>query len=295
MSNLKSQISNAHLLSDRSVHIIGLGLMGGSMAMALRGQVRRLTAEDRLPGVLQQALGQGVIDGKEAAPDADIVILAIPADRLITYVPTLMVKPGALVIDLGSTKTRICEQLDQLSEGVLAVGGHPMCGLAENGYANAVGTLYQGARFVLCETTRTTDQARGLAEALARAVGARPLWMDRVHHDSVAALISHLPHLLNFALMRLVMEAAVDDPAVYELAAGGFDGATRLARTDESMIVGMFSTNSDQLRSATARLREHLDRLDELLEDTDGLRQELTDIVSARRSYTTGYGERMIT
>jgi prephenate dehydrogenase len=170
-----------------------------------------------------------------------------------------------------------------------------MCGLAENGYANAVGTLYKGARFVLCETRRTTDQARELVEALVSAVGARPLWMDRVHHDSVAALISHLPHLLNFALMRLVMDAAADDPAVYDLAAGGFDGATRLARTDDAMIVGMFSTNADQLRSATAQLRGHLDRLDALLDDTDALRQELVDIVTARRSYTKGYGERMIT
>lgn len=265
------------------------------MAMALRGQVRRVTAEDMLPGVLQQALEHGVIDEMGAAPDADIVVLAIPADRLIARIPTLTVKPGALVVDLGSTKTRICEQLDQLPEGVLAVGGHPMCGLAENGYANAISTLYQGARFVLCETAHTTGEARELAETLVRAIGAQPLWMDRVHHDAVAALISHLPHLLNFALMRLVMEAAADDPAVYNLAAGGFDGATRLARTDESMIVGMFSTNADQLRSATARLREHLDRLDALLDDTDSLRQELVDIVAARRSYTTGYGERMIT
>lgn len=295
MSNLKSQISNITPLSDCSVHIIGLGLMGGSMAMALRGRVRRLTAEDMLPAVLQQALEQGVIDAIGAACDADMVVLAIPADRLIERIPTLEVTRGTLVIDLGSTKTRICEQLDQLPEGVLAVGGHPMCGLAENGYANAAGTLYQGARFVLCETKHTTDEARALAEALAHAVGAQPLWMDCVHHDAVAALISHLPHLLNFALMRLVMEAAVDDPAVYDLAAGGFDGATRLARTDDAMIVGMFSTNADQLRSATARLREHLDRLDALLDDTDGLRQELVDIVAARRSYTTGYGERMIT
>lgn len=295
MSNVKCQISNLNPLADCSVHIVGLGLMGGSMAMALRGRVRRLTAEDMLPGVLQQALEHGIIDGMGAAPDADIVVLAVPADRLIVRIPALVVKPGALVIDLGSTKTRICEQLDALPEGVLAVGGHPMCGLAENGYANATGALYQGARFVLCETTHTTGEARALAEALVRAVGAMPLWMDRVHHDAIAALISHLPHLLNFALMRLAMEAAAGDAAVYDLAAGGFDGATRLARTDESMIVGMFSTNADQLRSATARLREHLDRLDVLLDDPDGLRQELVDIVAARRSYTTGYGERMIT
>jgi prephenate dehydrogenase len=282
-------------LRDCSVHIIGLGLMGGSLAMALRGQVRRITAEDILPDVLRQAQERGVIDAAGTAADADIVIPAIPADRIITLIPALDVRPGALVIDLGSTKTRICDQLDRLPEGVLAVGGHPMCGLAENGYAHAIATLYQGARFVLCETARTTGEARALAEALVQAAGAQPLWMDRTRHDAATALTSHLPHLLSFALMRLAMEIAAEDGALFELAAGGFDGATRLARTDETMIVGMFSTNADQLRSITARLREHLDHLDAMLEDVPALHDELAEIVTARRAYTTSYGERLIT
>jgi prephenate dehydrogenase len=282
-------------LAECTAHIIGLGLMGGSLAMALRGHVARLTAEDLLPGVLESALENGVIDAISTADQADIVIIAIPAHHIITLLPTLKLCPGALVMDLGSTKTRICEVLDRLPPNIMAVGGHPMCGLAENGYKNAVATLYQGARFVLCETKRTTDGARVLAEALARAVGARPLWMDRARQDRLTAFTSHLPHLLNFALMRLAMDGAADDSALYELAAGGFDGATRLARTDAAMIVGMFNTNADQIRQAAALLREHLDRLETLLEHTDDLSDELSQIVAARRGYTSGYGERLIT
>jgi prephenate dehydrogenase len=282
-------------LRDCSVHIVGLGLMGGSLAMALRGQVRRITADDILPEVLEQAHERGVIDAPGTAADAEVVILAVPADRIITLIPALHVRPGALVIDLGSTKTRICDQLDRLPEGVLAVGGHPMCGLAENGYGHAIATLYQGARFVLCETARTSGEARALAEALVQATGAQPLWMDRTRHDAATALTSHLPHLLSFALMRLAMEIAAEDGALFELAAGGFDGATRLARTDETMIVGMFSTNAEQLRSITGRLREHLDDLEDMLEDVPALHNELAEIVTARRAYTTSYGERLIT
>ncbi len=85
---------------------------------------------------------------------------------------------------------------------------------------------------MLCETRRTTDSARVLAEGLARAVGAQPLWMDRARQDHLTALTSHLPHLLSFALMRLAMDGSEEDSALFELAAGGFDGATRLARTD---------------------------------------------------------------
>jgi prephenate dehydrogenase len=282
-------------LSDCTVHLIGLGLMGGSLAMALRDKVRRITAEDIAPGVLESALECGVIDAVSAADQADIVVIAIPAHHIIPLIATLKFRPGTLVIDLGSTKTRICETLDRLSPQVMAVGGHPMCGLAENGYRNAIPTLYDGARFVLCETKRTTNEARMLAETLARAVGALPLWMDRTRQDHLTALTSHLPHLLSFALMRLAMDGSVEDSALYELAAGGFDGATRLARTDAAMIVGMFSTNADQIRYVAAQLREHLDRLEAMLEDTSHLDDELSEIVSARRGYTSGYGERLIT
>jgi prephenate dehydrogenase len=282
-------------LADQHVHIVGLGLMGGSLAMALGGQVRCITAEDVLPGVLEDAQARGVIDGAGRAADADLVVLAIPAHAIAARLPTLALRPGALVMDLGSTKTRICEELDQLPDDVAAVGGHPMCGLAENGYAHAIPTVYRGARFVLCETARTTPAARELAESLVRAVGAQPLWMDRAHHDRLTALSSHLPHLLSFALMRLAMDAADGDPALFELAAGGFDGATRLARTDAAMITGMFSTNAHSLRDAAARLRDQLQLLEGLLEDEDNLQRELSAIVAARRLYTATHGERLIT
>ncbi|MCZ7541960.1 MAG: prephenate dehydrogenase [Anaerolineae bacterium] len=266
-----------------TVHIIGLGLMGGSLALALRGQVERITAEDIAPGVIEDATSRGTIDGPGTSQEADIVVLAVPAHAIIDLVPGLALRPGTLLLDLGSTKTRICQALDGLPPGVLAVGGHPMCGLAENGYAHAVPTLYQGARFVLCETRRTTDEARAIAETLVRAIGAQPLWMDRARQDRLTALTSHLPHLLSFALMRLAMDGAQDDSALLELAAGGFDGATRLARTDAAMIVGMFSTNADQLRRAAAELRAHLDHLDAILADADSLEGELSEIVAARR------------
>ena len=95
--------------------------------------------------------------------------------------------------------------------------------------------------------------------------------------------------------MRLTMDGVDEDTALYELAAGGFDGATRLARTDAGMIVGMFSTNADQIRDAARQLRAHLDRLEAMLEDPVQLDQELSQIVEARRTYTAEYGERLIT
>lgn len=281
-------------LVDAHVCIVGLGLMGGSLAMALRGQTARITAQDINASVLDAALDAGVIDGVGDPADADVVVLAVPADHIVRMARDLVVRPGALVVDLGSTKARICDALDDLSGGALAVGGHPMCGLAENGFHNAIPTLYEGARFVLCETARTPPRARALAESLVRAVGAVPLWMDRDRHDSLAALTSHVPHLLSFALMRLAMDISAEEDELFALAAGGFDGATRLARTDEAMIVGMFNTNAAAIREVADRLRTHLDRIESLLEDDAALARELSEIVEARRAYSDRYGERPI-
>lgn len=281
-------------LEEAHVCVIGLGLMGGSLAMALRGQVSRLSARDVDTGVLQAALKRGVIDEEAGPVGADIIVLAAPPHRIVEIVPGLNASPGALVIDLGSTKVRICAELDRLPEGVMAVGGHPMCGLAENGFRHAIPDLYQGARFVLCETARTTPQARLRAETLVRAVGATPLWMDRHRHDELTALTSHLPHLLSFALMSLAIEAAEHDSLLFALAAGGFDGATRLARTDESMLVGMFGTNAANIRNWLSKMRGHIDRLEAMLEEEPALEKTLREIVQARRAYTERFGERPI-
>lgn len=282
-------------LRDCAVHITGLGLMGASLALALRGKTAALTGSDIQKEVEKAALRDGVIDRIDGPSQADLVILAAPPEAILRLIPHLELKAGAVVMDLGSTKQRICDALDQLPDTLHAVGGHPMCGLAENGYSNALPTLYAGARFILCETERTNDHARNLAEQVIAAVGALPLWMPRAEHDQVAGAISHLPHLLSFVLMRIAMQMAKYDASVYELAAGGFDGATRLARTDETMITGMFLTNAEQLRSLVNLMHQHLDDLTSLLDSPEELSQELGEIVAARRAYTRRYGERMIT
>jgi prephenate dehydrogenase len=282
-------------LKDCHVHVVGLGLMGASLAMALRGKVAHLSGTDINPDIEQSAIKDGVVHELCHPSRADVVVVAVPADYIGSTIKGLELKPETVLMDLGSTKGQICGVMDGLAEMVQAVGGHPMCGLAENGYGNAVPTLFAGARFILCETLRTTDHARSLSEQLVASVGAYPIWMDRFRHDQLAGAISHLPHLMSFALMRLAMELAEQDGDVWKLAAGGFDGATRLARTDETMITGMFRTNADQLRALAAQFQQHMNELISLLEEPDHLRDELAEIVDARRDYTSKYGERMIT
>lgn len=283
-------------LHDQHLHIIGLGLMGGSLALDLQSQVGRLTAEDRNPQVIEEALQRGLIAASDERDQADIVVLAIPVHHMPGLIANLpgTLQAGTLVIDLGSTKAAVCAALDALPDDLLAVGGHPMCGLAENSFRNATAGLYQDARFVLCETARTTDRARLLAEALVTASGATPLWLERHRHDFLTAVTSHLPHLLNFALMQLAVDVEGQDGDLYALAAGGFDGATRLARTNTAMITGMFSTNADNLRQLTDQFIQQLEALAALLDDPEQLEPAIEDIVQARRRYSEDYGERPI-
>lgn len=279
------------------IHIIGLGLMGGSLAMALKGKVARVTAEDINGSVIDTALQQKIIAAEGERQYAGIVVLAVPVHLMPDLVAELpgTVKDGALIIDLGSTKAEVCNAFDKLPDTILAVGGHPMCGLAENSFKNAIPHLYQNARFVLCDTMRTDDHARQLAEKLVHAAGAQVLWLERKRHDFLTAVTSHLPHLMNFALMKLAVDIEAEDDDLFELAAGGFDGATRLARTHESMITGMFTTNAENLRYVTARLIDQLQTLNTLLDNAENLNDTIHNIVEARRDYSSRYGERLIT
>jgi prephenate dehydrogenase len=144
-------------LKQSHLHIVGLGLMGASLARALRGKVSLLSGSDIRPELEAQACHDQVIDHTGGVEQADIVVVAVPSHHIIPTLGHLAYKPGALVLDMGSSKHQICQFMDTLPPQVNAVGGHPMCGLAENGYQNAIPTLYYKARFILCETARTTQ------------------------------------------------------------------------------------------------------------------------------------------
>ncbi|MDX1663750.1 MAG: prephenate dehydrogenase [Candidatus Promineifilaceae bacterium] len=294
-------------LSDATICIVGLGLMGGSLALALQGKVGAIVGADHDPGVVQAALEAGVIEGRAAMEEnaglsrlgieavgltparaeqplrPDIVVLAVPAQAILHLIPRLSLQPGTLLLDLGSTKEIICRAMEALPAGVLAVGGHPICGRAEGGLANALPDLYLGAPFVLCPTTRTTPRARALAEGLVTAAGAHPLWIDAARHDRLTALTSHLPHLLAFALMAQALAAAEEDEALWTLAAGGFAGATRLARSDAAMVAGLLHTNRHALREKWIRFQRQCAALDAALDDPAALERMLQPLVEARR------------
>ena len=274
-------------LAECRVGIIGLGLMGGSIALELRDRCRSIAGYDIDPTVLQQALDRGLIDAPidlASRIDAiDLVILAAPVGAILDWIPRLpAVFPGAFhVIDLGSTKALIVQALGRLPDRIGVLGGHPMCGKETSGLASADKDLFRDRLFVLTPLERTAPVTLSIAHQLIEAIGARPLLLDAGRHDRLAAAISHLPYLTSIAL---VAAAEVEDEQVWTLAASGFRDSTRLAASDVTMLLDILLSNRPAVLDGLARTQRALQELAAFIEQNDRphLREQLTAIRAQR-------------
>ena len=259
------------MLSQTRVSIVGLGLMGGSLALALRGKVGRLTAVDSHAATRQQALQQNLVEGitadlATAARDTDLIVFATPVRTILHLLAQLpAVRPdGCLVMDIGSTKTGICAAMSQLPEQFEAIGGHPMCGKETAGLAAAVPDLYEGQTFILCRNDRTTPEIESLAQEIITAIGAQPLWLLPEEHDRLVAAVSHLPYLVAATLMQTAV--ALNDERAWPVSASGFRDTSRLAGSDPYMMRDILLTNKTAVLEQLAQYQAHLQEVTRLLQ-----------------------------
>jgi prephenate dehydrogenase len=273
-------MGHPELLSESNVTIIGLGLMGGSLALALRGRCAAVVGVDRDPVIRAAAREQQVVDRAfsdpaEALRNADLVILATPVCTILQFLTELpSLHPGhAVVLDLGSSKVEIVQAMQGLPDRFEPIGGHPMCGKEQSSLYNAEAELFCGARFAFTPLPRTTSRARALAAGLAGAIGADPLWLDPVTHDRWTAATSHLPYLVASAL------AASTPTEAAPLLGPGFRSTARLAGSSTEMMLDVLLTNRSQVLTALKRFRANLDRLEENLsgEQVDALSEALAE------------------
>ena len=277
-------------LKDARLTIVGLGLMGGSLAGALKAHqaCREVRGVARRPATIAEALARGFIDAgtvdlPAGVQGADVVVLATPVRAIMELVSRVgpLLAPGCLLMDLGSTKAAIVEALEGLPEGVQPLGGHPVCGKEVSGIEGADPNLYREAAFVLTPLLRTSPEALALAWELVEAVGSRPLVMDAQRHDRLLATVSHLPYLLALGLVTTAGELAHADGMVWDLAASGFRDTSRLAASDVRMMLDILLTNREEVVEMCGRLREILDELARLLESED--EQALQRMMEAAR------------
>lgn len=260
-------------LADAQVTIVGLGLMGGSLAGALRSRCRAVVGVARRAETVEAALARGLVDQgttdlASGVRRADVVVLAMPVRAIIRLLSEIgsLLPAGCLLMDIGSTKVQIVARMADLPSHIQPLGGHPMCGKETSGIAAADPTLYRGHIFILTPLPRTPETALALGLALVEAVGARPLLLDPERHDRLVAAISHLPYLLACALVGTTEAMASADPLVWEIAASGFRDTSRLAASDVTMMLDILLTNKqavlEAVRICTAQLH-HLARLTE--------------------------------
>ena len=267
----------------KHVAIVGLGLIGGSFALALKRArlAERITAWDN-EETIREACRRGVIDGAEEAfgsgqtSDADFIYLAAPVGAIINFLFKSggSLKPGAIVTDAGSTKREICEAArEKLSGAVHFVGGHPMAGSHKRGIYHADADLFCDAPYAIvpCEEMKTLDEPRAQAVntviEIVSKIGGKPLVLTAEEHDRIVARVSHAPQLISTALA--VMAAGSSEGKTIALAGSGFTDMTRLAASDWSVWEDICRTNGDEIVCALDEFGQSIESVREAIRNGD--------------------------
>jgi len=237
--------------------VVGVGLIGGSLALALKeaGAVGHVVGVGRGFANLETALKLGVVDSitqdlAEGVADADVVFLATPVQSLGTVAEQSMphLKPGAILTDGGSVKQAVIDAIEpHLRDDVHFVPGHPIAGTENSGAEAAFATLYNDRRCILTPTKRTSKEALECIRRMWQLVGSQVVMMEVDKHDRVLAAISHLPHMVAYALVNAVGAYDRYDENILEYSAGGFRDFTRIASSDPTMWRDIALTNRDAL------------------------------------------------
>jgi prephenate dehydrogenase len=263
-------------LQDSKIAIIGVGLMGGSLALALKGKCAALYGIDSDRTTLELAVDRRIVDQADTDAvkllrQADVVILAMPVPAIIDFIQKLplLLQTPCIVLDLGSTKKDIVQAMSSLPENFDPIGGHPICGKEKLGLGHAEASLYQGAPFVITALERSTQRAKAAVGQIIAAVGANAIEMNAEEHDRTLAATSHLPFLLSSAL-------ALSTPQEFGSFVGtGFKSTSRLAGTPAGMTMGILQSNRDNILHALQAFRNSLDQIESALQNENYIQLKL--------------------
>jgi len=261
----------------RRLGLVGLGLLGGSVAKAARAQglADEIVAVGRDRARLEPALRDGAIDRAstdiaEGVAGVDFCLLATPVATISALLPDVWraLPSDAVLTDVGSTKAAIVETAERLAVArpLAFVGSHPMAGSEQAGYRVSRADLFRGATVIITPTERTDSHAVKRVAEFWEALGGRLVTLDPVTHDRATAAISHLPHLVADALVDAVVRM---DPRFFGVAGRGFKDTTRIAASDPRMWREIFQENRAGLAEALAAFRAALDELERLIARDD--------------------------
>ncbi len=257
--------------------IIGLGLIGGSFSLAMQEKrlSERFIGVEQNPDHAQQALSLGLAHEIEFLPSAveqsDLVILAIPVHYSKQVLGEILdcMQPNATLIDMGSTKGKLCESVAKHPKRGRYVAAHPMAGTEYSGPTAAFSTLFEGKRVIICEAEKSDPDALGQATQLFSALNMRISFMDANSHDKHAAYISHLSHITSFTLGLTVLDAEKDESNILDMASSGFASTVRLAKSAPSMWTPIFMENKTSVLAALSEYQNYLKVFQQAIEEED--------------------------
>ncbi len=266
------------------VYVIGIGLIGGSMAM----DIKHLYPESEISGIdvdgdhLQQATTLGLIDRQGAMDElkeADLVIVSTPVDALLELLPGILDAVGekTLVIDAGSTKGQVCQIVEAHPKRRNFMACHPIAGTEFSGPSAALKGMFEEKTNIICEVEKTAFKLQEKGLDLFRKIGMRIRYMNPVAHDKHIAYVSHLSHISSFMLGKTVIEKEKNERDIFDMAGSGFESTVRLAKSSPAMWTPIFKQNKNNVMEVLEAYIENLQafRLKLMEDDYDGIYNEM--------------------
>lgn len=255
-----------------NIGIVGLGLMGGSLAKAVKkyGIAKNVygyaRSEKSKKEILELNLVDELVDIKALKEKSDVIILAIPVDNIISFLPDLLdIKDETTIMDLGSTKEFIVKNIPSSIRSNF-VAAHPMCGSEKFGPKAAMDSLYEGKTVVLCDLEENEEVHKNRAIKIFQDIGMRLVFMNSKEHDIHACYMSHLPHAISYSLANTVM--GHEDPrSIIALAAGGFKDMSRIAKSSPDMWTDIFRQNKDNLLDSIDLFDQQMAKVRKMVEE----------------------------
>ena len=274
------------------VGIIGVGLIGGSLALSAREHIPdvEIFGSNRSDVNLQKSLDLGLINFRlEDAfiKQMDVILLTIPVDVAMDRLVDLLdeVNDNALIIDFGSTKTAICQQVALHSKRGQFLATHPIAGTEYSGPEAALPDLFQDKIQILCETQKTRPDLLEWAQDWFKKIGMNLREMDPVEHDQHITYVSHLSHISSYMLGKTVMEKEKDQSAIFDMAGSGFSSTVRLAKSSPQMWIPIFKQNKENISETLLQYINNLNQFKQLLDADkfDELHKQILEINRIRQ------------
>ncbi len=282
----------------KTAGILGFGLIGGSIALALKNRLgMEIVAYSRSEKPLKDAYDSGVISKYSVTnlsvfKDCDIIFLCTPVSKICGYAESLIpiIKKNCILTDVGSTKGEIFKKLNEIKD-INYIGAHPMAGSEKTGFTAAKEDLYENAFYVLTPAETVDSSLIEEYNALVKGIGAIPVVIDPYKHDHIVAAISHLPHIIAASLVNTV-EALDGDGNMHTLAAGGFRDITRIASSSAEMWSSICSENKEEILNVLGSFKESLETFGEALknENYDKISGLFINAKKYRDSFEVGRG-----